>query len=78
MAREEGIKTTGRIVEILGEDRYRAALPNGKIVFAFPSRELRENPSRRFAVDDLVTLRLTPYDFSKAEIRGKALGGSEK
>ena len=70
MKREEGIRTTGRIVEVLGAHRYRAALPNGKVVFAFLSRELRSGEPPDFAVDDPVPLRLTPYDFSKAEITG--------
>ncbi len=69
MNREEGIHTTGRIIEVLAGG-YRAALPNGKIVFAFPSRALRAASQCAFARDDRVSLRLTPYDFSKAEISG--------
>lgn len=70
MTYEEGIEVTGRVIEVLGNSSYRAELPNGKIVNAFPSEELRRNPSRTFKPGDRVTLKMTPYDFSKAKITG--------
>jgi translation initiation factor IF-1 len=68
MRHEEGIHTVGKIVEILGDGRYRASLPNGKIVFSFLSPDLRDNEAPSFEIDDGVALRLSPYDFSRAEI----------
>ena len=78
MRHEEGIRTTGHIVEILGDGRYRASLPNGKIVFAFLSPDLRGSEAPALEIDGRVTLRLSPYDFSRAEITKAEACGPEK
>ncbi|MFV1995557.1 MAG: hypothetical protein ACC661_08970, partial [Verrucomicrobiales bacterium] len=60
------IRTKGRITGALEKGAYRAALPNGKIVFAFPAKDLDNLESLR--VGERIVLELNPYDFSKARI----------
>ena len=71
MPREEGIAASGVITEILENGVYLAELPNGKIVTAFPGKSVRLGSKESFQAGDRVALKMTPYDFSKAEITGR-------
>lgn len=67
MSSEPRIKTTGTILAKGSGHSFIAALPNGKEVIAFPSRDLATQAST-LAAGSKVTLELTVYDFSKARI----------
>jgi translation initiation factor IF-1 len=68
MANEAPIVTQATITEELVAGRlYQADLPNGKsIPVHIPSKKGNGNV---FTPGDVVTLEMTPYDFSKGRIR---------
>lgn len=70
MSSERRISTAGRIVEVLENGCFRAELPNGKMVIAFPRKAPAPGGEWTFRTGDRVILELTPFDFSKAEITG--------
>ena len=65
------IHTVGRVLESLGPVLCRVVLPNGKVILAHGSKRLADTLTA-FAVDDLVLLEFTPYDFDTARILGAA------
>lgn len=68
MASEIPIVTAATVTTVVDPRVYRVALPNGKIITAHVPARL--NPtSPLFAIDDSVTLEMTPYDFDHARIR---------
>lgn len=73
---EVPIKTIGQIRELLPRGVFRVELPNGKNVVGHLSRQ-RSELAKKLAAGDRVHLEMTPYDFNKARIAGKAEGAHE-
>jgi translation initiation factor IF-1 len=71
MNREPPITTTATITGTPVGRRFPAELLNGKPVAAFPARGATDL-ARSLGPGDRVTVELTPYDFSKARIVGRA------
>ena len=67
MSSEPRIKTKGTILANGTGNTFVAALPNGKEVIAFPSKDLAAKV-HSLSPGSIVTLELTVYDFSKAKI----------
>lgn len=65
------ISAVATVQERLSVLTYRIALPNGKRVVGHLAHSLRENPPD-FEAQAKVSVELTPYDFSKARIVGRA------
>jgi len=68
---ETPITTIGEIHDLLTDHVFRVELANGKLVVGHLPRRLAECADH-LATGDLVALEMTPYDFEKARIVGRA------
>ena len=67
MPGKDAITIEGRIVEVLPNMLFGVELSNGHRLLAHLPRKQRL-VFRRFAVDDYVTVELSPYDLSRGSI----------
>jgi translation initiation factor IF-1 len=67
VAKEEGVKLDGTVIEVLGNDLFRVSLENGHEVLAHLSGRMRKN-FIRIMLSDKVTVELTPYDLTRGRI----------
>lgn len=67
MAKEDVLKFTGVVEEVLGNSMFRVKLENNHEVIAYISGKLRMH-TIRIILGDTVEVEMTPYDLSKARI----------
>ena len=67
MAKEDVIKLSGRVEEILGNTMFRVRLENDHVVTAYIGGKLRMHTIKIILGDD-VDVEMTPYDLTKARI----------
>ena len=67
MAKEDVIKLSGRVEEILGNSMFRVRLENNHVVTAYIGGKLRMH-TMKFILGDEVDVEMTPYDLTKARI----------
>ncbi len=67
MAKEEAIKTEGRIVEALPNTQFIVELETGHRVLAYIAGKMRKN-FIRIVPGDRVTVEITPYDLGRGRI----------
>lgn len=67
MAKEEALKFTGTVEEVLGNSMFRVKLENGHEVIAHISGRLRKF-TIKIIMGDTVDVEMTPYDLTKARI----------
>ena len=68
MAKEEAMKMTGKVVEVLGNAMFRVKLDNTEhMVTAYIGGKLRKHDIKVIA-GDRVTMEMSPYDLSKGRI----------
>jgi translation initiation factor IF-1 len=67
MPKEDTIEMSGKVEELLPNMTFRVVLENGMTVFAHLSGKMRMRNIRVYA-GDVVTVEMSPYDFSKARI----------
>ena len=67
MAKEDVIKLSGTVEEILGNSMFRVKLENNHIVTAYIGGKLRMH-TIRIILGDEVEVEMTPYDLTKARI----------
>ena len=67
MARADGIRVEGLVVEVLPNRTYWVELANGHRVRAFVTGKARMNFAR-MAMGDKVLLEMSPYDLSEGRI----------
>lgn len=68
MAKEEAMKMTGRVVEVLGNAMFRVQLDNSEhMVTAYIGGKLRKHDIKVIAGDPVV-MEMSPYDLSKGRI----------
>lgn len=67
MAKEEALKFTGIVEEVLGNSMFRVKLENGHQVTAYIGGKMRMH-TIKIILGDTVELEMTPYDLSKARI----------
>lgn len=67
MAKEEAIKVTGIIEEVLPNTMFRVKLENDHIITATISGKLRQN-NIRIGMGDAVELECSPYDLNRGRI----------
>ncbi|QEH32696.1 Translation initiation factor IF-1 [Aquisphaera giovannonii] len=67
VAREEPIRTEGRIVEALPNTQFMVELENGHRILAHIAGKMRKN-FIRIVPGDRVTVEITPYDLTKGRI----------
>ena len=68
MAKEEGMKMNGVVLEALGNAMFRVKIENSEhLVTAYIGGKLRQNEIK-IIEGDKVTLEVSPYDLSKGRI----------
>ena len=67
MAKEDVIKLSGRVEEILGNSMFRVRLENNHVVTAYIGGKLRMH-TIKIILGDEVDVEMTPYDLTKARI----------
>lgn len=68
MAKEEGMRMNGTVVEALGNAMFRVKVENSEhLVTAYIGGKMRQNEIKIIA-GDKVTLEVSPYDLSKGRI----------
>ena len=72
MTKEEVLKMSGVVAEVLPDARYRVTLDNGHDLIAYTSGNMRKRRIRIIA-GDKVSLDVSPYDLTKGRITFRAL-----
>ena len=67
MAKEEGIKLDGVVIELLPNAMFRIRLPNEKVVIGVISGKMRQN-AIKILMGDTVEVEFSPYDLSRGRI----------
>ena len=67
MGKEDVIKLSGRVEEILGNSMFRVKLENNHVVTAYIGGKLRIH-TIKIILGDEVDVEMTPYDLTKARI----------
>ena len=67
MAKEDVIKLSGKVEEILGNSMFRVRLENDHVVIAYIGGKLRMH-TIKIILGDEVDVEMTPYDLTKARI----------
>jgi translation initiation factor IF-1 len=67
LAKEDVIKLSGRVEEILGNSMFRVRLENNHMVTAYIGGKLRMH-TIKIILGDEVDVEMTPYDLTKARI----------
>lgn len=67
MAKEDVLKFTGTVEEVLGNSMFRVKLENGHTVVAYIGGKMRMH-TIKIILGDKVDVEMTPYDLSKARI----------
>ena len=67
MAKEEGIKMDGKVIEVLPSAMFRVTLDAGATVIGYISGRMRKNDIK-ILLGDTVEVEFSPYDLSKGRI----------
>jgi translation initiation factor IF-1 len=67
LAKEDVIKLSGKVEEILGNSMFRVRLENDHLVTAYIGGKLRMH-TIKIILGDEVDVEMTPYDLTKARI----------
>lgn len=67
MAKEDALRFTGTVDEVLGNSMFRVTLENGHKVVAYIGGKMRMH-TIKIIMGDTVEVEMTPYDLSKARI----------
>lgn len=67
MAKEEGIKMDGTVVDVLPNAMFRVEMDAGQTVIGYISGRMRQNDIK-ILLGDTVEVEFSPYDLSKGRI----------
>jgi translation initiation factor IF-1 len=67
MAKEEGIKMEGKVIDVLPNAMFRVNIENGSTVMGYISGRMRQNDIK-ILLGDNVEIEFSPYDLSKGRI----------
>lgn len=67
MAKEEGLKMDGVVVDVLPNTMFRVNLDNGQTVIGYLSGKMRQH-TIKILLGDTVEVEFSPYDLSKGRI----------
>lgn len=67
MAKEEGIKVEGTVIELLPSAMFRVQIDNQKIVTGYISGRMRKNDIK-ILLGDTVSIEFSPYDLTRGRI----------
>ena len=72
MAKQEGIKIEGEVVDVMPNATFKVQLPTGSVIMGYISGKMRQNEIR-ILDGDKVEIELSPYDLSKGRITRRIL-----
>ena len=67
MAKEEGIRMDGKVIDVLPNAVFRVTLHSGPVVTGYISGKMRQNDIR-ILMGDIVQVEMSMYDISKGRI----------
>lgn len=67
MAKEEGIRMDGKVVDVLPNAVFRVVLHSGQTVTGYISGKMRQHDIK-ILLGDTVEIEFSPYDVSKGRI----------
>jgi translation initiation factor IF-1 len=67
MAKEDGIKIDGIVMELLPNAMFRVKLPNEKLIIGVISGKMRQN-GIKILMGDIVEVEFSPYDLTRGRI----------
>lgn len=67
MAKEEGLKMDGKVIEVLPNTMFRVTLDNGTTVMGYLSGKMRQH-TIKILLGDTVEVEFSPYDLTKGRI----------
>jgi translation initiation factor IF-1 len=67
MAKEEGLKMDGKVVDVLPNAMFRVEMDAGQTVIGYISGRMRQNDIK-ILLGDTVEIEFSPYDLSKGRI----------
>ena len=67
MAKEEGIKLDGTVIDVLPNATFKVKMPNEMIVLGHISGTMRQH-NIKILLGDTVELEFSPYDMTKGRI----------
>lgn len=67
MAKEEGIKMDGKVIEVLPNATFRITLNAGQTVLGYISGKMRKNDIK-VLLGDVVEIEFSPYDLARGRI----------
>lgn len=67
MAKEEGLKMDGKVIEVLPDTKFRIKLDSGQIVMGYLSGKMRQH-TIKILLGDVVEVEFSPYDLAKGRI----------
>lgn len=67
MAKEEGLKIDGKVIDVLPNAMFRIELPAGQQVIGYISGKMRKHDIK-ILLGDTVEIEFSPYDLSRGRI----------
>ena len=67
MAKEEGIKLDGKVIEVLPNAMFRIEMPSKNIIMGYISGRMRKHDIK-ILLGDTVEVEFSPYDLTKGRI----------
>jgi translation initiation factor IF-1 len=67
MAKEEGLKMDGKVIEVLPNTMFRVTLDKGATVMGYLSGKMRQH-TIKILLGDTVEVEFSPYDLTKGRI----------
>jgi translation initiation factor IF-1 len=67
MTKEEVLKFSGEVTEVLPNQMFRIKLENGHIMLGYASGKMKQNKIKILA-GDRVEVEISPYDLSKGRV----------
>jgi translation initiation factor IF-1 len=67
MAKEEGIRMDGKVIDVLPNAVFRVTLDTGALVTGYISGKMRQHDIK-ILLGDKVEIEFSPYDLSKGRI----------
>lgn len=67
MAKEEGLKMDGKVIDVLPNAMFRVEMGAGQVVIGYISGRMRQNDIK-ILLGDKVCIEFSPYDLSKGRI----------
>jgi len=67
MAKEEGLKMDGKVIDVLPNAMFRVEMNPGQVVIGYISGRMRQNDIK-ILLGDTVEVEFSPYDLTKGRI----------